>query len=90
MYNISKRLLDIIISSITLILFMPMGIIIMLILKLTDEREVLYKQIRIGKNGMEFSLLKFVTMVKDSPNIDAGDITLKNDPRVLPFGKILW
>ena len=34
-----------------------------------------------------FSLLKFATMLKNSPSIGAGEITLKNDPRVLPFGK---
>ncbi len=61
----------------------------MIILRLTDEGEVFYKQIRIGKDGKEFNIYKFVTMVKNSPNIGAKDITLKNDPRVLPFGKLL-
>ena len=39
--------------------------------------------------GKSFGIYKFVTMVKNSPNIGAKDITLKEDPRVLPFGKIL-
>tara|TARA_Y100000590_G_scaffold470251_1_gene663093 strand:+ start:6503 stop:7087 length:585 start_codon:yes stop_codon:yes gene_type:complete len=55
----------------------------------TGEGEVFYKQIRVGKNNKDFPLFKFATMIKNSPNIGAGDITIKNDPRVLPFGKLL-
>ena len=84
-----KRLFDIICSLIVLILFLPFGSIIILILKFTGEGEIFYKQSRTGKNGEQFGIYKFVTMVKDSPNIGAGDITLKNDSRVLPFGKFL-
>ncbi len=84
-----KRFLDILFSFIILLFFFPLGILIIIILYFSGEGEVFYKQYRIGKNGEEFGLFKFVTMVKDSPNQGAGDITLKNDPRVLPFGKIL-
>ena len=55
----------------------------------TGEREVFYLQKRIGQNGKKFGIYKFVTMVKNSPNIGARDITIKNDPRVLPVGKFL-
>ena len=37
----------------------------------------------------EFDLLKFATMLKDSENLGTRDITIANDPRILPFGKIL-
>jgi len=84
-----KRIFDIIFSLIVLILFSPFGIIIIFILKFTGEGEIFYKQSRMGQNSEQFGIYKFVTMVKDSPNIGAGDITLKNDPRVLPFGKFL-
>ena len=84
-----KRIIDIIFSSIIILLFLPIGIIIALILLLSGEGEVIYKQPRIGRYGKNFKMLKFVTMVKNSPNIGSGDITLKNDPRVLPFGKLL-
>ena len=66
-----------------------MGIAIIIILLLTGEGKVFYVQQRIGKNEEPFGLLKFASMLEDSPNIGAGDITLKNDPRVLPFGKFL-
>ena len=53
------------------------------------EGEIFYRQQRMGKDGKVFGLLKFATMLKDSPSIGTGDITLKNDPRVLPIGKYL-
>ena len=84
-----KRIFDIIFSSIVIILFLPLGLIIVSILKLTGEGEMIYKQSRIGQYSEPFGLFKFVTMVKDSPNLGAGDITIENDPRVLPFGKFL-
>ena len=84
-----KRLFDMLLATIIIITFMPIGIIIVIILLFTGEGEVFYKQSRIGLHGEIFSLIKFVTMVKNSPNLGAGDITLKDDPRVLPFGKLL-
>jgi lipopolysaccharide/colanic/teichoic acid biosynthesis glycosyltransferase len=84
-----KRLLDIIISSIALIVFFPFGLIIAIILKLTGEHYIFYVHPRIGKNGKRFGFIKFATMLKDSPNLDTGDVTVKNDPRVLPLGHFL-
>ena len=68
---------------------MPIGFFIIFILRITGEGEIFYKQFRVGQYSEQFGIYKFVTMVKDSPNIGAGDITLKNDSRVLPFGKFL-
>jgi lipopolysaccharide/colanic/teichoic acid biosynthesis glycosyltransferase len=62
---------------------------IMLILKLTGEHYIFYKQQRIGCYGKEFGVLKFATMLKDSPNLPGGTFTLKDDPRILPIGKFL-
>lgn len=84
-----KRLLDIFISSAVVLIFLPFGMIIAIILKLTGENEIFYQQPRIGKNGEKIKIIKFATMVKNSSKMGAGDITLKNDPRVLPFGKFL-
>ena len=55
----------------------------------TGEKEIFYKQSRVGKNRKSFKLLKFATMLKDSETKGAGTVTLKNDNRVLPFGKYL-
>jgi len=83
------RLLDILLSFIALLVFFPFGIIIVLILRFTGEGEIFYIQDRIGKNGRHFGLYKFATMLKNSPAIGTGDITVKNDTRVLPVGRFL-
>ena len=87
--NKLKRLFDIIFSLLIITVFFPVGLFIILILKFTGEGEIFYKQSRMGQYGEQFGIYKFVTMIKDSPNLGAGDITLKEDPRVLPFGKFL-
>ncbi len=84
-----KRFFDILLSGLATICLSPLLIPVIIILKLTGEHYVFYKQTRIGKNAQPFGLLKFATMLKDSPNIGTGDITTKNDPRVLPFGAFL-
>jgi len=61
----------------------------MLILKLTGEGEIFFLQERVGKNKKKFKLIKFATMIKDSPNIGTGTVTIKNDPRILPIGAFL-
>ena len=89
LFKFFKRILDLFISIISLLIFLPLFILIILILRFTGEGEVFYFQKRIGHLNKEFNIIKFVTMVKNSPNIGTGSITLKNDPRVLPFGKFL-
>ena len=84
-----KRFLDIILSSIAIIILSPLLVPVMIILKLTGEGHIFYHQKRIGKNGELFNLYKFATMFKDSPNMTGGNITAKDDPRILPFGKFL-
>lgn len=84
-----QRLLDILLSGIAILILSPLFLLIILILSITGEREIFFKQDRIGINKTNFGLLKFVTMLKNSENTGAGTVTLKNDYRVLPFGKFL-
>lgn len=84
-----QRFFDIIFSSIGLIVLSPILIPTALILRVTGEGEVFFVQERIGREGKLFGLLKFATMLKDSPNIGTGTITVKGDPRILPFGRFL-
>ena len=72
-----------------IIFLSPVLIICYIILFLTGENEIFYLQERIGRNGKRFNLIKFVTMMKDSPNIGTGTLTVKNDPRILPIGHFL-
>ena len=83
------RLIDILLSLFALLILMPIFIPVMIVLKFTGEKEIFYLQDRLGVDSNNFKLYKFTTMLKDSENIGTGAITIKNDPRVLPFGKFL-
>jgi len=83
------RFFDILFSLLALFFLLPLFVPIVLILKFTGEGEIFYRQERVGQFGRHFDLLKFATMLKNSPSIGAGEITIINDPRVLPFGRFL-
>lgn len=83
------RFLDIILAGSALTILAPILLIVMAILRFTGENQVFYRQTRIGKGEKEFPLLKFATMLQNSPAIGSGELTLPNDPRVLPVGRIL-
>jgi lipopolysaccharide/colanic/teichoic acid biosynthesis glycosyltransferase len=89
MYKYSKRLLDIIISLLALIILAPLLLPIVIILRFSAEGYVFYFQDRIGKNRVNFKIIKFATMLKDSPNLASGSITLSGDWRVTKPGKFL-
>lgn len=84
-----QRFIDLVISLPALIFILPLLIPIIIILKFTGEGEIFYLQERIGKFGKSFKLIKFATMLKNSPNIGSKDITIHNDPRVLKIGNFL-
>jgi lipopolysaccharide/colanic/teichoic acid biosynthesis glycosyltransferase len=62
---------------------------IMIGLKLTGEHFIFYLQPRVRKGGVIFNVLKFATMLKNSPNLTGGFITQEKDPRILPMGHFL-
>ena len=84
-----QRIFDILFSGIALALLSPLLLPLMLILRVTGEAEVFFLQNRVGRAGKHFKLYKFATMLKNSPNIGTGTVTVKNDPRVLPLGGLL-
>ena len=89
MYLITKRIFDIISSTIALLLLSPLFLPIMILLKLTSEGEVFYFQERVGMNKKPFKIFKFATMLKNSSKIKGGYITVKNDPRITFMGSFL-
>tara|TARA_B100001057_G_scaffold488949_1_gene574249 strand:- start:1100 stop:1765 length:666 start_codon:yes stop_codon:yes gene_type:complete len=89
MYNFFKRLLDIIVSLLSIIILLPIFIPIIIILRFSGEREVFYFQERYGLYNSRFKIWKFATMLKNSMNIGTGSITLQNDPRVTKIGSFL-
>ena len=83
------RFFDILFSSLAICALSPFFLIIIIILLITGEHKVFYFQDRVGKGGELFRLFKFTTMISDSMNMGTGAITVKDDPRILPFGFFL-
>ncbi len=83
------RFFDILFSGIAIIILLPFMIPIMIGLKLTGEHDIFYKQTRIGKGGKPFGVIKFATMLRNSAKMPGGELTQKNDPRILPMGRFL-
>jgi len=83
------RIIEILLSVFTLLFLLPLFIPIVLILLITGEGKVFYLQDRVGYKNKKFKIIKFATMLYNSPNMGSGSLTLKNDPRVLPFGSFL-
>lgn len=83
------RFFDVVLSGLALIVLSPLLIPIVLFLKFSGEGEIFFLQERVGKNREMFKLFKFATMLKNSPSMGTGTVTMKNDPRVLPAGKFL-
>jgi len=81
--------MDLSISIVALVLLSPFLIPVIILLKLTGEGEVWYKQNRVGYKNENFKIWKFATMLKNSPNMGTGSLTVRNDPRVTPMGKYL-
>lgn len=84
-----QRFFDVLFSGFALLIFSPLLIPIVIGLRFSGEGEIFYVQERIGKDGKHFGLLKFATMLKNSPNMGTGTVTVKNDPRILPMGHFL-
>ena len=89
MYKLIKRLSDIVLSGLAIIVLSPLLVPVMIILKCTGEHYIFYGQTRIGLKNSHFKMWKFATMLLNSPNMSGGLHTTRGDPRVLPFGAFL-
>jgi lipopolysaccharide/colanic/teichoic acid biosynthesis glycosyltransferase len=83
------RFFDVLFSVCAIIILAPLLLPVIVFLRFSGEGEVFYFQDRIGQHDKIFSIFKFATMLKDSPNMNNAYITTKDDPRVLPLGKFL-
>ena len=92
-----KRLLDILCSFLLLVISIPLFFIIAILIKIDSKGPVFFLQKRCGKDGREFNMYKFRTMVKDAETLkkrlknemDGPMFKLKNDPRITQVGGIL-
>lgn len=82
-----KRLFDIIISGISLILLSPLFLILSIAIKIDSKGPIFYRQVRITQYGKEFKIHKFRSMTVGA---DKGSlVTVKNDSRVTKVGKFI-
>lgn len=89
-YLFIKRLLDIVISAVALVVLSPIFLITAIVIKATDHGPVFYKQIRLTKDGKDFGILKFRSMRVDAEKdgvarLSSGD----HDDRITPVGKVI-
>jgi exopolysaccharide biosynthesis polyprenyl glycosylphosphotransferase len=84
-----KRMFDILVSSLLLILTIPLMILLTLLIPLTSTGPALYKQERLGKGGKPFQLYKFRSMVQDAEKKTGPVLASEKDPRITPIGKLI-
>ena len=89
MYFKLKRLMDSAVALVALILISPLMIIIAALIKVDSEGNVIFRQKRIGKNGIPFLMYKFRTMVPNAENMGTGVYIFEGDSRVTKIGRIL-
>ena len=88
-YSFLKRLIDFLVALVALVILAVPLLVIMIALRFTGEGEVFYRQDRIGYRNGTFGIWKFATMLKNSPNIGTGSLTVRGDPRVTRVGRVL-
>lgn len=88
MYSIFKRGMDILGAGFGLMLFLPVGLVIALVIKVSDGGPVFYGQVRVGRNGHLFKIWKFRSMVPNADRVGVA-ITQGADPRITRIGRWL-
>lgn len=87
--RMTKRIFDIILSLILIVLTSPFMLITAIVIKLYDHGPVLYKQIRCTAGEREFKILKFRSMKVDAEKDGVARLAKKNDDRITPIGKFI-
>jgi exopolysaccharide biosynthesis polyprenyl glycosylphosphotransferase len=97
--KIAKRCLDFSVGLILLMLFSPLLLLVAIAIKLTSSGPILFKQVRAGLNGKEFTIFKFRTMISNAETVKheimemnemSGPVfKISNDPRITSFGRLL-
>ena len=87
--RVIKRAWDILFSLFLMIVLSPVMLITALIIKISDGGPVFYRQIRCTKNGREFGILKFRSMVVDAEKTGKAVLATENDPRITPVGRVI-
>ena len=89
MQRIIKRLMDIVICSVAMVVAAPVMLVVAMAIKLEDGGPVFYKQDRMTRNGREFKILKFRSMIVDAEKYAGAVLATGDDPRITKVGKII-
>ncbi len=84
-----KRIVDVVGSIVGIIITAPFFLVIAISIKLTDGGPVFYKQTRLTKNGKEFEIYKFRTMIQNAEGDGGARLATEDDARILPVGHFL-
>ena len=87
MYNFIKRCFDLLFAVLFLIVFSPIYLLTIIIIKIVSPGPAIYMAVRVGKDGQLFTCYKFRSMRVDSGKVKLT--TLENDDRIFPFGKFI-
>jgi len=89
MYFMIRRVIDTIIALVALVVLSPILLVISIAIKVDSEGPIVFKQLRIGKDGKEYYMYKFRTMVQNAQNIGTGVYSFEGDPRITRVGAFL-
>lgn len=89
MYSIFKRICDFIVASVALIVLFPFLFITAILIKLDSKGPIIFKQERLGKNGVPFKIWKFRSMCVGAEKQGSGVYSYKGDTRVTKVGRII-
>ena len=84
-----KRLMDITVSLGVLIVGAPVWLLVAAVIKLTSPGPVVYKQLRVGQNGKNYTMYKFRSMYQDAEKRSGPTWASHNDPRITPVGRFI-
>ena len=87
--NFFRRFIDLFIATLGMICLSPFYGVLIFLIKRDSPGPVFYRGRRVGKNGKEFGILKFRTMVEDSASYQGAKVTAGDDPRITSIGKFL-
>lgn len=83
-----KRFFDVVVAGIGVVVLSPVMAIIACVVRVTSPGPAIFRQTRIGRGFVPFTILKFRTMVTEAPRMGPA-ITAGGDPRITPFGRLL-
>jgi len=84
-----KRLFDIVVSLILLVILSPILLVIYLCVSFTSPGSAIFKQVRSGMNGKEFEIIKFRTMIDNAESLSGPMLAVTKDPRITKIGNLL-